>query len=123
MYKAYRPIIEAHKKLNQTTEEWHRQEKPAINKESVNKVVNGRGAVSAASLALIGYAFNVSNTEIVKMLETYAKEYDSQAPECKAFMELIAPVDITKDEREMIQKVRKLDDTKRKLVLDMIKTL
>jgi len=124
MIKAYRALQEVYKKLDMSTEEWIRLEKPPFTRETANKVLRrGDQLVNGISLALIGQALNMSSKEIVTALAAYGKEQAAFAPECEAIIQLIDPVDTTKEEHTLIKKFRKLDAAKQALVANMIKSL
>jgi len=124
MIKAYRPLQEAYRKIDLSTEEWIRITKPPFTRETANKIVRrGDQAVNGVSLAFVSLFLGFKLKDIVEQLAAYGKELPAFAPECETLIEMISPVDLTKDEQAIIKTLRKKDAAKQKLISDMIKSL
>lgn len=121
--KSYKPLYDAFRKLNQSTVTWHKLARFPKTMETANSILYRDAIVDASTLAYMAHCLDISNKEIVNILDSYAKEVPKKAPEVAVLKKLIAPVDITADEQDMILRLRKLDATKRKLIDDMVRSL
>lgn len=121
--KAYKPLQEAFRKLDQSTVTWSKSARFPKTMETANAILYRDVTVDASTLAYMAHCLDIPNTDIITILDQYAKEVPKKAAEVAVLKKLIAPVDFSSSEVEMINQLRKLDDSKRKLVIEMVKGL
>ncbi len=121
--KAYKPLVDRFRKMNQTTPEWHKSARFPKTMETANSILYRDAIVDASTLAYMAYCLEFTNVETVTLLENYAKEVPKKAAEVAVLKRLINAVDWTKDEQQLVEKLRELSTTKKKLVFDLMKSL
>ena len=121
--KSFKPIQEAFRKLDTSTATWHKTARFPKSMETANSILYRDAAVDACTLAYMSQCLGLSNKATVSILEAYAAEVAKKAAEVAVLKKLIAPVDLTNEEQEVITRLRKLDDAKRHLVFNMIEGL
>ena len=121
--KSYEPLQKAFNKLDQSTVEWHRTARFPKTMETANSILYRNAVVDASTLAYMCHCLGLTNRQTVDVLEGYAKEVPKKAAEVAVLRKLIAPAEITKDDQTLIESLRGMDDTKRKLIFDMVRSL
>lgn len=121
--KAYKPLQDAFNKLDQSTVSWHKSARFPKTMETANAVLYRDKPVDASTLAYLAHCLGLSNAQTIDILEEYAKEVPKKASEVAVLKKLIVPVDLNEAEQALVSQFRKLDDTKRKLVSGMVKSL
>ena len=118
--KSYKPIHDAFRKLNTTTVDWLKSVSFPKSQETANSIFYRDATVDASTLAYMAHCLNMSNTQIIALLDAYAKEVPKKAAEVAALKKLIAPVEMSNVEQIVVTYFRKLDDSKQALVLDLL---
>ncbi|KAB0668979.1 hypothetical protein F6V30_14170 [Oryzomonas sagensis] len=121
--KAYKPLQDAFRKMDTSTVHWHKTSKFPKTMETANAVLYRDAVVDASTLAYLAHCLGLSNAQVVAVLDQYAKDAPKKAAETAILKKLIAPIDLNRDEQDLIEKIRKLDDAKRKLVAEMVRSL
>ena len=118
--KSYKLIHEAFKKREQSTREWYKTSHFPKSEETANSILYRDAVVDASTLAYMAFCLDIPNGKIVDILDQYSKEQPKKAAEVEILKKLIAPTEIDKSEIEFLERFRKLDDSKRELVLRTI---
>lgn len=118
--KSYKPIQEAFRKLDQTTTSWFKSARFPRTMETANAVLYRNAVIDASTLAYLAHCLGLSNKQIIEILENYAVEMPKKAAEVAILKKLITPVELSSNEQGLVEKMRLLDDAKRKIILDMV---
>lgn len=118
--KSYKPIHDAFRRLNTSTIAWHKTAGFPKSAETANQILHRDMTVDASTLAYMAHCLDIPNDGIIKILEAYAKEVPAKTGEVAVLRALIVPVQISAEEQELINSLRKLDDSKRALVMDLV---
>jgi len=121
--KAYKPLQDAFRKLDQSTVSWCNSVRFPKTAETANSVFHRDAVVDASTLAYMAHCLDMTNVQIVSVLDAYAKEVPKKAAEVAALKKLINPVDLSTGEQNLINRFRSLDDSSRNLILDLLNKL
>ena len=121
--KSYKPLQAAFKKLDQSTVTWFKTARFPLTMETANSILYRDAVVAASTLAYLSHCLGMSNKQTVDILDAYANEVPKKAVEVAVLKKLIAPTELTREEQTLVESLRKLNDAKRKLVIDMVGSL
>ena len=121
--KAYLPLQAKFRELNESTANWHKSSKFPKTPETANSILYRDAVVDASTLAYLAHCLGMTNKKIASILAEYALEVPKKADEVAVLMQLIAPVDLSKEEQAFIIRLRDLPTVKRQLVYDLVRSL
>lgn len=121
--KTYKALQDKFKRTNMSVKEWYNNSGFPKSEETVNRIINRNLPADPHTLAYLAHCLGFSRDEILPLLMQYAKEDPAKAPESLLLHKLISPSNICDEEKTLIERWRKLNAQKRKLVSDLLKTL
>lgn len=121
--KTYQPIRRKFLDLNVTTREWLPHSGFPKTAETVNAIIHRDAPADPQTVIFMAFCLGFASTEILDLLGLYLKERPDKAKEVAIFRKLIAPINISADEQDVITRLRRLTDQKRKLVTDLLDNL
>jgi hypothetical protein len=121
--RAYRDLKKAFANLNQTCREWHPKSNFPRSRMTAQVILFGDEPVEPVAVAYMAHCLGFDNKKVVDLLDQYVAERPEKAGEIKILRKLIAPVELTADEQTMIDRMRKLTDERKKIIMGMLSTL
>ena len=121
--KSYKTLQDAFNKLDQSRVAWHKSARFPKTMETANAVLYRNTVVDASTLCYLAHCLGLSNKQTIAILDEYAKEVPKKAAEVAVLRKLIAPVDLSASEQDLINVLRKLPDEKRYLVFALAGSL
>jgi len=121
--KSYKPLQDAFHKLDQSTVSWHKNSRFPKTMESANAVLYRNAVVDASTVAYLSHCLGLSNKQTIAVLDAFAVENPKKRNEVDVLKQLIAPVELTEQEQNLVGKYRSLAPAKRKIVDDMVNAL